>query len=84
MASGQRADFYPFVGHFTAPTYVIPTALDHTQQDIEYGILPDPLQRMLGIAMTMSGSLAVVGTQLLEVFDCTISWNRNTISWKGR
>lgn len=82
--SGERDDFYPFVGHFKAPTFVVATALDPTPMDIEYGILPNSLQMMLGMAMTMSDSSAVVGTQILESFDCTISWKRETISWRRR
>ena len=82
--SGQRNDFYPMVGQFVAPTYRVPTALDNTSLDIEYGILPDSLQSMLGMAMSMSGSTAVIGTQLLEHFDCTISWARHKISWRRR
>lgn len=80
--TGQQNDFYPFVGQFTAPTYRITTALDHESLEIEYGTLPDSLQTMLGMAMEESDSSAVIGTQLLETFDCTISWTRNRISWQ--
>ncbi len=79
--SGQRNDFYPFVGQFVAPTYRILTALDNAPLDIEYGILPDCLQMMLGAAMNMSHTSAVIGTQLLEYFDCTVSWTNCRISW---
>ncbi|MBK9138553.1 MAG: hypothetical protein IPM17_07305 [Verrucomicrobia bacterium] len=79
---GERDDFYPFIGHFTAPIYRIPTALDDYPLEIEYGTLPESLQMMLGMAMRMSNSSAVIGTQLLEVFDCTISWTRRRISWR--
>jgi hypothetical protein len=78
-ASGQRDDFYPFVGRFNAPTYVVPTALDNMPLHSEYGILPDSWQMMLGMAMTMSDSSAVVGNRILEAINCTISWNRKTI-----
>lgn len=83
-SSGQRKDFYPMVGQFVAPTYLVPTALDDKPLDIDYGILPDSLQMMLGTAMSMSDSAAVIGTQILEHFDCTISWARNKISWRRR
>lgn len=81
---GERDDFYPFVGHFTAPIYRISTALDDSPVEIEYGTLPESLQLMLGMAMRMSNSSAVIGTQLLEVFDCTISWTRRKISWQRK
>lgn len=81
---GQRNDFYPFVGQFTTPTYRIATALDNAPLEIEYGTLPDSLQLMLGMAMNMSDSSAVIGTQLLDAFDFTISWTRNRISWQRK
>lgn len=84
VPSGQRNDFYPTVGQFVAPTYRVPTALDSTAIEIDYGILPDSLQMMLGMAMSLSESSAVVGTQLLEHFDCTLSWHRQTISWRRK
>lgn len=80
----KRDDFYPFVGRFTVPTYLVSTTLHGITFDIEYGVLPDSLQGMLGMAMTKAGSLAVIGTQLLEHFDCTISWARQTVSWRQR
>lgn len=79
---GQRSDFHPIAGQFVATTFRVPTALDDMPLDIEYGILPDSLQGLMGLAMGMSGSSAVVGTQLLEYFDCTVSWRDNKISWK--
>lgn len=79
--SGRRSDFYPIVGQFVAPTYIVPMALDNSPMDMEFGILPDSLQMMLGLIMTMTGSSAVIGTQLLDFFDCTIAWGRNRISW---
>lgn len=82
--SSERDDFYPFVGRFTVPTYLVTTTLHGITFDIEYGVLPDSLQGMLDMAMTKAGSLAVIGTQLLERFDCTISWARQTVSWRQR
>ncbi len=82
--TGQRDDFYPFVGRFTVNTYAVPTTLDETPLDMEYGILPDAVQTLLGVAFTMARASAVIGTQLLEFFDCTISWTRGTISWRRK
>lgn len=79
--SGQRKDFHPFAGHYTTNLYRVATALDRTPFDIEYGILPEPLQQAFGMGLRMMGVSAVIGTQLLEHFDCTISWTRETISW---
>jgi len=78
---GECDDFYPFVGRFTTPTYLVSTALDENPIDVEYGILPDALQVMLGMVLLLSGSSAVIGPQLLNHFDCTVSWARETISW---
>lgn len=82
--SGERNDFYPQVGQFVAPTYRVPTALDEITLDIEYGILPDSLQMMLGMAMNMADATAVIGTQLLDHFDCTIAWTHQKMSWQKR
>ncbi len=79
--SGRREDFHPCVGRFFADTYSMPTALDHSPVNIEYGIMPDGLAALLGIVLQLAGASAVVGTQLLEYFDCTISWPQKTISW---
>ncbi len=79
--SGERDDFYPGVGQFTVPVYTVPTIINDTPLNLEYGVLPDSLQMMLGLAMSMSGASAVIGTQILESFDCTISWAKKSISW---
>lgn len=81
-STGQRNDFHPFGGHFVAPTYKVSTALDNDPLDIEYGILPDNLQMVLGSIMNQSDCTAVIGTQLLETFDCTIAWSQKIISWQ--
>jgi len=78
---GTRDDFYPMVGHFTVPTYLVPTNIGGLSLEIEYGVLPVELQAMLGMAMVMSGTSAVVGTQILEFFDCTIFWDEGLIFW---
>jgi hypothetical protein len=80
--SGHREDFSPFVGRFSVPTYIVPTALDPEEFAIEYGIHSGRLWDMLQDAMCKSDSLAIVGTQLLEFFDCTLSWTRKQISWE--
>lgn len=79
--SGQCDDFYPFIGRFRADTFTVPTTLYRDPVNIEYGILPDKLQMMLENAKALSGAQAVIGTQILDFYDCTISWNRDTISW---
>ncbi len=79
--TGEKADFHPFNGHFTAPTYQVKTQIGIHDFDMEYGILPGLLQQAVNMAFQMSGSSAVIGTQLLEHFDCTISWKRKMISW---
>ena len=79
--SGQRDDFSPYIGQFTTDIYTVPTSLDHTPLDIEYGIMPDTLKQMFGWVFAATNASAVIGTQMLEHFDCTISWPRNTISW---
>ena len=81
---GKRNDFSPFVGTFTVSTYMMPTALDKSPINIEYGIFPESLQAILGSAFTESKASAVIGTQLLDYFDCMISWSQRTISWKRR
>jgi hypothetical protein len=83
-STGARDDFYPFTGPFTAETHIVKTALDETPLDIEYGILPASLQQTLGMAMNISNSSAVIGTQLLDFYDCTISWSRKAISWERK
>lgn len=79
--AGQREDFYPYVGRFTTDTYTVSSFLDNTSVDIEYGIMPDALTQLLGAVLQLAKASAVVGTQLLHYYDCTISWPRKTISW---
>ena len=81
VPSGSRQDFHPFAGHYTTELYRVATALDHAPVDIEYGIMPDPLKEVFGTVLRMSNIFAVIGTQILEHFDCTISWTRRSISW---
>ena len=79
--SGEKEDFHPINGHFTAPTYNVETALCGKNFTMVYGTLPGMLGMSTDMAMSMSGSSAVIGTQLLEYFDCTLSWKESTISW---
>ena len=79
--SGEKEDFHPINGHFTAPTYNVETALCGKNFSMVYGTLPGMLGMSTDMAMSMSGSSAVIGTQLLEYFDCTLSWKESTISW---
>jgi hypothetical protein len=79
--SGEKEDFHPINGHFTAPTYNVETALGGKNFAMVYGTLPGMLGMSTDMAMSMSGSSAVIGTQLLEYFDCTLSWKESTISW---
>lgn len=84
ISLGQRHDFHPLAGQFVVPTYRVATALDEITLDIEYGVLSGSLSEMLERTMAMSDSLAVIGTQILDYFDCTISWTQQQISWKRR
>lgn len=79
--AGQQEDFYPYVGRFTTDIYTVPTFLDGTSVVIEYGVMPHALALLLGAALQITQASAVVGTQLLQHYDCTISWPRKTISW---
>lgn len=79
--SESREDFHPYVGRYTTNTYTVPTSLDPAPVDIEYGIMPDSLGLCLGRELSKVNISAVIGTELLEHYDCTISWTRRTISW---
>lgn len=78
---GDREDFHPMNGHYTAPVYMMETSLGGRSFGLEYGVLPGALRQMASMAMAMAGASAIVGTALLEHFDCTLSWPRGTVSW---
>lgn len=80
--AGTKKDFYPMVGSFTTDLYVLPTGLDGRRFDLNYGILPDALQMMMGIAMQLSSTTAFMGTEIFSHFDCLLSWQRGRILWK--
>jgi hypothetical protein len=82
--SGEKADFHPFNGHFTTKTWMIETNVAHQTINMEYGILPPELQKEVSIAMHLSNSSAIIGTELLQKFDCTLSWKKGTISWSEK
>lgn len=81
---GKKDDFSPFIGHFTVSTYRLPTRLGSQVHGHEYGVLSDTMQAMVGMAMLLSGASAVIGTALLEHYDCTIAWKKGVISWQSR
>jgi hypothetical protein len=81
--TGQKADFHPFNGHFTSPTYNVETTLGGKAFSIEYGTLSGKLGAAVDMAMNMSNTSAVIGTQLLEHFACTLSWKESRISWSS-
>ncbi|NTU52280.1 MAG: hypothetical protein HGA97_00975 [Chlorobiaceae bacterium] len=78
---GQKEDFHPLNGRFTAPVFSVNTTLAGHDHDLEYGILPGALEVMTAMARALTGSSAVIGTAILEHFDVTISWRQDTISW---
>ena len=84
VSLGQREDFYPGIGRFSATIYRVPVCLDTDPVILEFGILPDEFQPALSLIFQQTSCSAVVGTGLLETFDCNISWARNTISWSRR
>ena len=79
--TGQKADFHPFNGHFTSPTYTVETALGGKAFTMEYGILSGELGAAVDLTLNMTNTSAVIGTQLLEHFDCTLDWKEGRISW---
>ncbi|MCX7819269.1 MAG: hypothetical protein N2652_08685 [Kiritimatiellae bacterium] len=87
MVAGQppvdeRCDFHPFCGRFRVPIYTVSVALDGEPLMMEVGVLPDPLRMMFHVATQQAGAALIVGTALLDVFDCTISWPHRRISWR--
>jgi hypothetical protein len=81
-ATGEKADFHPLGGHYVAPTYMVGTTLGGSVHDLEYGVLSGTVARMTAMAMADSGTSAIIGTGLFEHFDCTVSWERGTVSWE--
>ena len=79
---GEKEDFHPINGHFRAPTYNVETTLGDKTFLMEYGTLSGILGMSTEMAMEMTNSSAVIGTQLLEHFDCTLSWKERIISWR--
>ncbi len=81
--TGEKADFHPFNGHFTSPTYTMETALGDQTFAMEYGTLSGKLGADVALTLQMTNTSAVIGTQLLELFDCTLSWKEKRISWSS-
>lgn len=79
--TGQKADFHPFKGHFTSPTYTIETALGGKAFAMEYGTLSGELGAAVDMTLNMTNTTAVIGTELLQHFDCTLDWKERRISW---
>jgi len=80
-ASGQKADFHPLTGHFTVNTWMLQTSLGGRNLTVEYGVLEGELQFLVASAMMLADASAIIGTELLEHYDCTISWPLGTLSW---
>jgi len=77
-----REDFYPVIGKFTTPIYKVPLTIDGNNIiSMDFGTLPGVLKMMHGMIMSVTKTKAVLGTQLLEVYNCTIDWKKNKISW---
>lgn len=80
----QKDDFHPMSGSFNTAVYSLPTALDDDIMHLEYGVMKGDMHTMLDMAMKMSGTAAVIGTDLMSVYDCKISWQNKKISWTKR
>jgi hypothetical protein len=78
---GEREDFHPLNGKFTAEVFRVGTDIDGHGELIEYGVLPGMVGMMTSMAMDTAGASAVIGTPLLRFFDVTVSWRDGIISW---
>lgn len=79
---GERSDFHPVCGHYSVPTFIITVDLDGRPVPILAGIPPEGLRTLTEMELTALRASAVLGTSLFDVFDCTISWPRERISWR--
>jgi len=78
----QKEDFYPLIGKFTTSIYEIPVSIYGRKTiNLEFGILPGMLKIVHGIVMSSIGIKAILGTQLLTKYNCTIDWDEEVISW---
>lgn len=77
-----KEDFYPIIGKFKTPVYKLETSIDGKNKlEIEFGLLPEKLKNLYSIFKNTT-TQAIIGTQLLEHYNCTIFWEKDQISWE--
>lgn len=75
---GQKEDFYPGIGRFSTETYELETTLGDKTFLLEYGVLPELLQ----MTLTMAGARGIIGTKILDHFECVLSIKRKELILK--
>lgn len=75
---GQKEDFYPGIGRFTTETYELTTTLGDKTFSMKYGVLPELLQ----MTLMMAGTRGIIGTKILDHFECMLSLKRKELILK--
>lgn len=78
---GHKEDVHPMSGSFITPIYPLDTSVATGVVTLQYGVLPDILRQPLQLFLQEIDGRVLIGTELFRHFDCTIAWNRKTISW---
>ena len=68
-------DFYPGYGVFTTPVYEMPIELANFNLNMEFGVLPDFLE----LALLSAGVEAIIGNDILYLFNVCIAYPENKI-----
>ena len=75
---GQKADFYPSTGRFLTKTYNLKTEISGESVILEYGVLPEHIQR----EAIMKGVNCIIGTEILNHFNCVLSFRKKKLLLK--
>lgn len=78
---GEREDYHPSVGRYTTPIHRLRCALAGVAFDLEFGVLPPPLQAQLRPMEDLLGApMNILGVPILNVFDLTVRYGRGVLT----
>jgi hypothetical protein len=79
---GTREDFHVLVGRYESPIYNCTVHIGDEANNLTFGVVPPKLQPMMYLTMKMLRCDAVIGTELLQYYNCALLWDQKKILWE--
>lgn len=79
---GTHEDFHVLVGKYKTPIYDFMVQIGDKTNNLTFGVVPPQMQLMMNFTMKMLNCDAVIGTELLQYYNCALLWDQKKILWE--